>query len=81
MNYELSNIHYELSIMNYPCFSARRILIVACLLILAGYVLMTGPASTEQAFNPDIFSPRRTVVAPLLCLTGYLLIIVGIMRK
>ena len=60
--------------------TARRILIVACLLILAGYLLMAGSASTEQAFNPDIFSPRRTVVAPVLCLTGYLLIIVGIMR-
>jgi hypothetical protein len=42
---------------------------------------MSGPESTEQSFNPDIFSHRRIVIAPILCLTGYLLIIVGILRK
>ena len=62
-------------------FTSRRIIIAACLLILAGYILMSGPGSTEQAFCPDIFSVRRIVIAPILCLTGYLLIIVGILRK
>ena len=59
--------------------TSRRILIVACLLIIAGYILMSGPGSTEQAFNPDIFSTRRIVIAPMLCLAGYLLIIAGIL--
>ena len=36
---------------------------------------------SEQAFNPEIFSFRRIVIAPILCLTGYLLIIVGILKK
>ena len=57
----------------------RIILIIACILILVGYVLMSGPGSTEKAFNPDIFSVRRIVIAPMLCLSGYLLIIVGIL--
>ena len=61
--------------------TSRRIIIAACALIIAGYILMSGPGSTEQAFNPDIFSPRRIVVAPMLCLAGYLLIIVAIVRK
>lgn len=61
--------------------TSRRIVIAACALIVAGYLLMSGPGSTEQAFNPDIFSPRRIVVAPMLCLAGYLLIIVAIVRK
>lgn len=56
------------------------ILIVACVFIAAGYLLMSGTGSTEQSFNPDIFSFRRVVVAPMLCLAGYLLIIVGILR-
>ena len=59
----------------------RRIIITACVLILAGYLLMSGSGSTGQSFNPDIFSPRRIVIAPMLCLAGYLLIIVGILRK
>ena len=61
--------------------SSRNIIITAAILIAAGYVLMSGSGSTEQAFNPDIFSSRRIVVAPTLCLAGYLLIIVGLLRK
>ena len=55
--------------------------LVAGILILTGYVLMTGPGSTEQAFNPEIFSARRIVVAPAVCLTGYLLVIVAILWR
>ena len=60
--------------------TSRKILMIACILILIGYVLMSGPGSTEKAFNSDIFSVRRIVIAPLLCLSGYMLIIVGILR-
>ena len=60
-------------------FTSRRIIIAACMLILAGYLLMAGPGSTNEAFCPDIFSTRRIVIAPLLCLSGYLLIIIGIL--
>ena len=59
----------------------RHIIIFACALIIAGFVLMSGTGSNEESFNPDIFSHRRIVVAPMLCLTGYLLIIMGILRK
>ena len=61
--------------------NSRNILTVACCLIVAGYLLMYGDGSTNQAFNPDIFFTRRIVVAPILCLAGYLLIIVGILYK
>ena len=61
--------------------SSHSILLTAILLIAAGYALMYGDGSTEQAFNPDIFSPRRIVWAPAVCLLGYLLIVVGILRR
>ena len=61
--------------------ASPTILIIACLLIITGYVLMSGPGSTEQAFNPDIFSTRRIVVAPMVCLAGYLLVVVAILRR
>jgi len=32
-----------------------------------------------DAFNPDVFSSLRTVVAPTICFFGYLTMIVGIM--
>ena len=59
----------------------RRIIIGASLLIVTGYLLMSGSGSTEQTFNPEIFSPRRIVVAPMFCLAGYLLMIVGILKQ
>lgn len=56
-------------------FSRRRIIVFACILIVIGYLLMAGSADS------DIFSPRRIVAAPVLCLSGYLIIIAGILRK
>ena len=61
--------------------TSRNIFIVACILIVTGYALMDGPASSEHTFNTDIFSTRRIVVAPMLCLAGYLLVVVSILRK
>lgn len=53
---------------------------VAVLFIIIGFLLMTGPASTaEGGFQPDIFSARRIRVAPVVCLIGFVLMIVGIL--
>lgn len=50
------------------------------LLIVIGFLLMTGPSSSiEGGFEPDIFSTRRIVVAPMVCFAGFLLMIVGIL--
>lgn len=47
----------------------------ACLvLILLGYLFMSGGGSTEpEGFNPEIFSTRRIIVGPLLSFLGFLL--------
>ena len=57
------------------------ILLLACITIIVGLVLMGGDGSTEAAFQSDIFSTRRIVIAPTLCLMGYLTIIIGILWK
>lgn len=56
------------------------ICIISILLIILGFVLMTGPSSTiEGGFEPDIFSTRRIAVAPMISFFGFLLMIVGIL--
>lgn len=49
--------------------------------IIIGFILMSGPGSTETVFNPDIFSTRRIKVAPMVCLFGFLFMIYGILRR
>ena len=57
------------------------ILIIGSILIIAGYILMSGEGSTLAADNPDIFSGIRICIAPLLCLLGYLLNVFGILYR
>ena len=52
---------------------------IAVLLIIAGLLLMTGPSTSESGFEPDIFSMRRIRVAPVVALSGFVLMIVGIL--
>lgn len=53
---------------------------VSVFVIVLGFILMTGPASSiEGGFEPDIFSTRRVVVAPMVCFIGFLLMIGGIL--
>ena len=42
---------------------------------------MSGKGSDATHFNPDIFSAMRIKVAPVVCLFGYLFMIVGIIRR
>lgn len=55
------------------------LLAVGVVIILAGFWLMAGPGSTEEAFNPDIFSDTRIKVAPMTCLFGFVFVIVAIL--
>lgn len=64
-------------------FSRINYIILGCALItiLVGFILMSGKGSTETHFEPSIFDARRTIVAPLLCLVGYLSIIAAILYR
>lgn len=54
---------------------------VSMLVIILGFVLMTGPVTTETVFEPDIFSARRIKVAPAVSLLGFVFMIYAILRK
>lgn len=57
------------------------LLAVGMLVVIIGFLLMTGPSTTPDHFEPDIFSARRIKVAPVVCLIGFVSIIYAVMRK
>lgn len=57
------------------------LLAVGMVVVIVGFLLMTGPSSTQTTFEPDIFSVRRIKVAPVVCLTGFIFMIYAVLRK
>ena len=57
------------------------LLAVGMAIVIIGFLLMTGPSSSETVFEPDIFSARRIKVAPVVCLCGFLSMIYAVLRK
>jgi uncharacterized membrane protein len=50
-------------------------------IIVLGFILMMGAPSTETAYNPDIFSFRRIVLAPGISFFGFIFVLYGILKK
>ena len=57
------------------------LLAVGMLVVIVGFILMSGDGSTAEAYNPDIFDTRRTKVAPLVCLAGFVSMIYAVVHK
>ena len=74
-NKTIRSMRNALSKINYIILS------IGSILIITGYILMSGEGSTPAAYNPDIFSGLRIKVAPVVCLTGYLINIFGILYR
>ena len=57
------------------------LLAIVMLVVIVGFILMTGPSSTPTNFEPDIFSVRRIKVAPVVCLLGFVFMIYAVLRS
>ena len=57
------------------------LLAIGMAIVIVGMILMSGSGSTEETFNPEIFSAMRIKVAPVVCLLGYLFMIFAIIKK
>lgn len=53
---------------------------VSVALIVIGFLLMGG-ATTEETFNPDIFSTMRTAVGPGISFIGFVIMFFAILYK
>ncbi len=57
------------------------LLAAGMVVVILGFILMSGSGSNEEAFNPEIFSARRIKVAPIVCFAGFAFMVYGIMHK
>lgn len=77
---EGSNMEHE-SESQFPLVKINFILMgVAALMIILGFVLMSGGApESATEFNPEVFSTRRIVVGPAITFIGFIFMGFGIM--
>lgn len=54
---------------------------ISMLVVILGFVLMAGGGSTEDAYDPEIFSTMRIKVAPAVCFVGFVSMIYAVVRK
>lgn len=57
------------------------LLAVGMIVVIIGFILMGGDGTTDTAYNPDIFSMRRTKVAPIVCLIGFVSMIYAVVHR
>lgn len=57
------------------------LLAAGMLIVVLGFILMSGSESTESTFDPNIFSAMRIKVAPIMCFVGFVSIIYAVIRK
>lgn len=59
-----------------------KFMIAGVLVMIAGFILLAGGASSDpEVFSWDIFNFRRLVAAPIVILAGIVVTILGIMNK
>lgn len=57
-------------------------LIIGVAVIIIGNLLMIGGGSDDpNVFNPEIFSPQRITIAPIVILIGFATVLVAIVKK
>lgn len=57
------------------------LLAVSMAVVIMGFLLMSGPGSTDTTYNPEIFSARRVKLAPAVCFVGFISMIYAIVRR
>ena len=68
--------------MNHRNFAFNKtnfiLLAIGMVVVIIGFILMAGGSSTEQMFNAEMFNATRVKLAPMVCLFGFLFMIVAV---
>ena len=79
MNYIISDMENNTNMPITP--KGLKYLLVGLLVMVSGYILMTGGGSTDpEVFNYDMFDFRRMVAAPVVIILGIIIEVVAIMK-
>ena len=57
------------------------LLAVGMVVVIIGFILMSGGGTEDGSFNPEIFSTMRVKVAPVICFIGFVSMVYAIIRK
>ncbi len=57
------------------------LLAIGMVIVIIGFILMAGASSTEEMFNAEMFNATRIKVAPMVCLFGFLFMIVAVIYR
>lgn len=60
-----------------------RMLVIGVIIVVIGYVLMIGGGSDDpnQFHAEEIFSFRRITLSPIVILSGFVVVLLAIMKK
>jgi hypothetical protein len=59
-----------------------KFIIIGFAVVILGFILMAGGGSDDPSvFNPEVFSPRRITLAPIVVVAGFIVVGWAIMRK
>ena len=59
-------------------FGKENFILIA---VAVACIVLSGGGSGDNTFNPDIFSARRIVVAPVVTVIGFVMMIFGILKN
>ncbi len=57
------------------------LLAAGMVVVIIGFILMSGGGTEDGSFNPEIFNATRIKVAPAVCFIGFVSMIYAIIRK
>lgn len=64
-------------------FDRRNFILLSAgmLIVIVGFILMSGGQSDNTHFDPSVFSTMRIKVAPVVCFVGYVFMIYGVVCR